>query len=876
MNFIIKMEFPHDNYYKLNNTDLDIDTNKNINFNVSDNDLEKIKLDTNIQAILAQLTPIITQQETIFNSELNKCFITQTAGGKSSKKNSPTPTPRKSTREKKTSSILKLDVKIEKPSRKTQSVKTQTQTQTQTHTLIKDSLYIQSIYTPDPETKTAVLVSNYKNLCILHNNELIELLKTPSPEKYQTHPLAYYLRYNLAARELLAQLLNMPYNGIHGDSYRYAIYNTIQTGLKNTDMLIHGGAYAISNITSELIPDKSLIQHEGTVFTLSDAILDITIIYELETKSIGKRTSNLSTRIRNRLYSLFCMMLGTTNATKILQSSDRNTPIDWNNTEIYIYHDKKSIKVKWFQFEFIKISFMERTSDQIAIFKSLPWFVLDNDAYSYRFTLEGLLTFNARADSIQFNNNYERAVITRYLEYLYNLRLQQLPNGSIPSLNDVYNSIITNIRNNSTNLWSNWLDIYEFLDNKVNSTIDKLRDVIYGILQPHIFKFIKLLNDALKLESLRLARAVLGGGAVVVLHDSQNSKPIDDYDIYIFVCNTRLDGTQYSVVELEQNVDHIRIIIAKCIYSFYLYLKTYESEIKSEIKSEIELKIKSEIELKIKSEIEKIEYQIRYADAIVFKDVNLFSMDCRVTIDGRQREFSFLDIVIPRSATYPYDTIESYSKIWQINADTSIYISSLARIMNTLQTMVIANRFDKLFKDAYRIQVIKNLFLKITGSETTIPFTYQYNIIHPNDLRDKTSVYYITTPAINYDLSTFTFDPSTSFVVNKDIDRYAYNCLLTSIYIPKPEYIKKRDGYANGRYKINYDTKDIVIVSINPYNNSIGSRVAFLSSIYPANSLKGGNKYKKTMKTKSVSKSKSKSANKCNVNNKDQGVCIIS
>jgi len=370
------------------------------------------------------------------------------------------------------------------------------------------------------------------------------------------------------------------------------------------------------------------------------------------------------------------------------------------------------------------------------------------------------------------------------------------------------------------------------------------------------------LNDALKLESLRLARAVLGGGAVVVLHDSQNSKPIDDYDIYIFVCNTRLDGTQYSVVELEQNVDHIRIIIAKCIYSFYLYLKTYESE------------IKSEIELKIKSEIEKIEYQIRYADAIVFKDVNLFSMDCRVTIDGRQREFSFLDIVIPRSATYPYDTIESYSKIWQINADTSIYISSLARIMNTLQTMVIANRFDKLFKDAYRIQVIKNLFLKITGSETTIPFTYQYNIIHPNDLRDKTSVYYIITPEINYDLSTFTFDPSTSFVVNKDIDRYAYNCLLTSIYIPKPEYIKKRDGYANGRYKINYDTTNIEVVSINPNNNSIDSRVAFLSRIYPANSLKGGNKYKKTMKTKSVSKSKS--ANKCNVNNKDQGVCIIS
>jgi len=155
------MEFPHDNYYKLNNTDLDIDTNINITFNVSENYLEKIKLDKNIKDILAQLTPIITQQETIFNSELNRCFITQTAGGKSSKKNLPTSTPRRSTREKKAPSILTLDNIIEKPSLKTQRANTKTQK------LIEESLRIQSIYTPG--TNTLTLVDNYKNLCILHN-----------------------------------------------------------------------------------------------------------------------------------------------------------------------------------------------------------------------------------------------------------------------------------------------------------------------------------------------------------------------------------------------------------------------------------------------------------------------------------------------------------------------------------------------------------------------------------------------------------------------------------------------------------------------------------------------------------------------------------
>ena len=271
----------------------------------------------------------------------------------------------------------------------------------------------------------------------------------------------------------------------------------------------------------------------------------------------------------------------------------------------------------------------------------------------------------------------------------------------------------------------------------------------------------------------------------------------------------------------------------------------------------------------------------------MFKGVNLFSMDCSITKNGRQREFSFLDVVIPGTATYSSNEITSYSKLWQINATTAIYISSLERIMNTLQTMVIANRFDKLFKDAYRIQVIKNLFLNITGSETTIPSTDQYNIIHPNDLRDKTSVYYITTPAINYNPSTFTFtfDTKNIFSPIKNIDKYAYNCLLTSIYVPKPEFVKRGFGFANGRYKIDYTHDDKIIDSIikNPDIASyylsdiiINRRYAFLSSIYPANSLKGGNKYKKTIKSVVVSKSKSKSANKCNVNNKDQGACIIS
>ena len=868
------MEFPHDNYYKLKYTDLDtdLDTYKNINFNVLAN-VEKIKEDAQIQAILEQLNPIIEQQKINFNSELSRCFNTQTGSGKSFKNKQTLQPTRRSERIKQLIPDKELGKPSRKPSRKIQA-------------LIEESLRIQSIYTPEtktlvfwsiqsiytPETKTLVLVDNYKKLCILHNNELIELLNTPSPEQYQTHPLAYYLRYNLAAREILAQLLNMQYNGSINDSYRYVIYKTIISGLKTSDMLIHGGAYAISNITSELIPDQSVIQHEGTIFTMSDAILDITIIYKkeddkLETKSTSKRTFNLSTRIKKRLYNLLCMMLGSENSKKILQSGDRNTPIDWNTTDIYIYHDKKTIKVKWFQFEFIKISLIERTPEQIEIFKSLtkPMFVKDTDQIrsnkinSYRFTLEGILTFNSRADSIQFNNNYERAVITRYLEYLYNLKYTlslQLPNSSIPSLNEVYNSIASIINTHRTNLWSNWENIYEFIDNKINSTIDTVRDELYGQLQPHIFKFIHQLNDAL--ESLTLARAVLGGGAVVVLHDSQNSKPIDDYDIYIFVNKTHPDNTQYSDVELEQRVDQIRIIIAKCIYSFYLYLK---------------------------SNTTGIHYQIRYADANVFKGVNLFSMDCSITKNGRQREFSFLDVVIPGTATYSSNEITSYSKLWQINDTTAIYISSLERIMNTLQTMVIANRFDKLFKDAYRIQVIKNLFLNITGSETTIPSTDQYNIIHPNDLRDKTSVYYITTPAINYNPSTF--DTNNIFSPIKNIDKYAYNCLLTSIYVPKPEFVKRSFGFANGRYKIDYTHDDKIIDSIikNPDIASyylsdiiINRRYAFLSIIYPANSLKGGNKYKKTIKSVVVSKSKSKSksANKCNVNNKDQSACIIS
>ena len=105
--------------------------------------------------------------------------------------------------------------------------------------LAKEELHLESLYNPQ-NIKTLTLVDNFKKLCILHNNELIELLKTPSPETYQTHPLAYYLRYNLAAREILELILNIPYNGISGANYRYKIYSNIFLKYEIKNKNIHG------------------------------------------------------------------------------------------------------------------------------------------------------------------------------------------------------------------------------------------------------------------------------------------------------------------------------------------------------------------------------------------------------------------------------------------------------------------------------------------------------------------------------------------------------------------------------------------------------------------------------------------------------------
>jgi len=372
-----------------------------------------------------------------------------------------------------------------------------------------------------------------------------------------------------------------------------------------------------------------------------------------------------------------------------------------------------SVEVLWYNWTFIKITIFKSSVPAVG----LQWYTKD----SY-LTLKGLLAMHARLDAIPFNKDIERKLVTDSLE------------NSTPGFKDIYSQIATDIK--QSELWTDTMrdSTVKLCLNKATGCIDNLQNALYWQLQPYLFQFIIELDDALNSMG---ARAALGGGAVAALFDISSTSPIDDYDLTIYYGPEAIDQKQAIKNNIAGMMEVFMRQLPKSINV------TLPATAPAPFTMPDQIPGASITPAATTDQTYPVSYQFRYSDPTVFHGVALFSLDMKVDIilNGKDttQMFSFLDVVMPEPQTnlnYENDYIAD----WQVGLSKPVPISSLERIVYTLETMIIGSRFDKLHKDERRRQFIYALIHTINKNYVitkgtpnrpkTISNTKQYQLVN--------------------------------------------------------------------------------------------------------------------------------------------------